>query len=421
MKKVNTTNKVKKIGMILLIGIVLFVVLPLTIASILYSPEYVQRCVFWGDSDVYDYQKFPQRTILAGPEPFFFRQGSAEDEARVRAMLQSALGIDDPDCALEEADTQAFIVIQNDTILYERYFNGTERDSIVTSFSMAKSFISALMGIALAEGYIGSVDDPVTKYLPELAARDPRFSNITLRHLLMMSSGLEFTSEDYPIFIDDMFCDSALAYYHPNLRELALENTRITEPPGRHFLYNNYNLQLIGMVLERATGQNASYYLQEKIWKPIGMEFNGSWSLDSERSGFEQMQSGINARAIDFAKFGRLYLKNGSWNGKQVIPSSWVAESTQEDRSIDRDAYYPQDRFQENGYYKYFWWGYGRDDREYDFAAQGKLDQYIYVSSRADLIIVRNGKQKLPEELKGGIYQFVSAMGESLKKGNAGG
>lgn len=413
-------KKVKKIGMILLIGIVLSVVLPLTIASILYSPEYVQRCVFWGDSDVYDYQKFPQRMILAGPEPFFFRQGSAEDEGRVRAMLQSALGIDDPDCALEEEDTQAFIVIQNDTILYERYFNGTERDSIVTSFSMAKSFTSALMGIALAEGHIESVDDPVTKYLPELVARDPRFSNITLRHLLMMSSGLQFTQEDRPIFIDDMFCDNALAYYHPNLRELALENTRIIEPPGRHFLYNNYNLQLIGMVLERATGQNASYYLQEKIWKPIGMEFNGSWSLDSEKSGFEQMQSGINARAIDFAKFGRLYLKNGSWNGSQVIPAKWVAESTQEDGSLDRATYYLYDQnlegfqfFKDNGYYGYFWWGNRRDDGKYDFSAQGHLGQWIYVSPQADLIIVRNGKRELPKEWGAPMSQFIRAMGKT--------
>ena len=218
-------------------------------------------------------------------------------------MLESALGIDDPDSALEAAGTQAFIVIQNDTILYKRYFNGARRESIVTSFSMAKSFTSALVGIALAEGYIKSVDDPVTKYLPELAARDPRFSNITLRHLLMMSSGLQFTREDRPIFIDDIFSDNSLAYYHPDLRELALENTRIIEPPGRHFLYNNYNLQLIGMVLERATGQNVSYYLQEKICKPISMEFDVSWSLDRQESGFELMQAGINARAIDFAKF----------------------------------------------------------------------------------------------------------------------
>lgn len=277
-------NKVRKIVTIILIAIVLLVVLPLTIASILYSPEYVQRCVFWGASDVYDYQKFPNRTVQAGYDPFFFRQGYAEDEARVSRLLQSALGIDDLDSALEASGTQAFIVIQNDTILYERYFNGARRDSIVTSFSVAKSFTSALVGIALAEGYIRSVNDPVTKYLPELAARDTRFSNITLRHLLMMSSGLQFTSEDYPIFVDDMFCDNALAYYHPNLRELALENTRIIEPPGRHFLYNNYNLQLIGMVLERATGQNVSYTCRRRsasqsVWSSMSP---GAWTARSQ-------------------------------------------------------------------------------------------------------------------------------------------
>ncbi|NYT10555.1 MAG: serine hydrolase [Methanosarcinales archaeon] len=410
-------NKVRKIVTIILIAIVLLVVLPLTIASILYSPEYVQRCVFWGASDVYDYQKFPNRTVQAGYDPFFFRQGYAEDEARVSRLLQSALGIDDLDSALEASGTQAFIVIQNDTILYERYFNGARRDSIVTSFSVAKSFTSALVGIALAEGYIRSVNDPVTKYLPELAARDTRFSNITLRHLLMMSSGLQFTSEDYPIFVDDMFCDNALAYYHPNLRELALENTRIIEPPGQHFLYNNYNLQLIGMVLERATGQNVSYYLQEKIWKPIGMEFDGSWSLDSQESGFELMQAGINARAIDFAKFGRLYLKNGSWNDSQVIPAAWVAESTQEDRSIDRASYYLYDPnyeyyriFKDNGYYGYFRWGLHKDDGKHDFLASGHLTQRIYISPQADLIIVRNGERDLPKDWEPALNPFISAM-----------
>jgi len=410
-------NKVRKIVTIILIAIVLLVVLPLTIASILYSPEYVQRCVFWGASDVYDYQKFPNRTVQAGYDPFFFRQGYAEDEARVSRLLQSALGIDDLDSALEASGTQAFIVIQNDTMLYERYFNGARRDSIVTSFSVAKSFTSALVGIALAEGYIRSVNDPVTKYLPELAARDTRFSNITLRHLLMMSSGLQFTSEDYPIFVDDMFCDNALAYYHPNLRELALENTRIIEPPGQHFLYNNYNLQLIGMVLERATGQNVSYYLQEKIWKPIGMEFDGSWSLDSQESGFELMQAGINARAIDFAKFGRLYLKNGSWNDSQVIPAAWVAESTQEDRSIDRASYYLYDPnyeyyriFKDDGYYGYFWWGLHKDDGKHDFLASGHLTQRIYISPQADLIIVRNGERDLPKDWEQALNPFISAM-----------
>ena len=293
------------------------------------------------------------------------------------------------------------------------------RESIVTSFSMAKSFTSALVGIALAEGHIESVDDPVTKYIPELAARDERFSNITLRHLLMMSSGLRYTSEDNPIYLDDMFSNNVLTYYYPDLRELALENTQIVEPPGLHFLYNDYNPQLLGMVLERTTGQNVSYYLQEKIWKPIGMEYDGSWSMDSQESGFERMESGINARAIDFAKFGRLYLYNGSWNGRQVIDSAWVAESTQEDRSIDRAAYYPQKVLMENGYYRYFWWGNRRDDGSYDFSAQGHLGQWIYVSPQADLIIVRNGEKELPKEWGPPMSQFIRAMGKNVNKTEA--
>jgi hypothetical protein len=312
---------VEKVVKIVLAGsmtIILLLLLSLQIGSLIYSPEYVQRCVFWGESDIYDYQKFPYRELQASPEPFLFRPGSAEDEARVRRIFQSILKIDDMDSFLAASGTQAFIVIQNDTIMYEGYFNGAKRDTMVTSFSMAKSFTSALVGIALAEGRIESVNDPVSKYLPELAASDERFSNITIRHLLMMSSGLRFT--DYPFFTSD----AALTYYYPDLRELARENTRIIEPPGKHFLYNDYSPQLLGLVLERTTGQNVSYYLQEEIWKPIGMEFDGSWSLDSKQSGFELIQVGINARAIDFAKFGRLYLNNGSWNGRRVVPEPWV-------------------------------------------------------------------------------------------------
>jgi len=148
------------------------------------------------------------------------------------------------------------------------------------------------------------------------------------------------------------------------------------------------------------------------------MEFNGSWSLDSEESGFEQMQSGINARAIDFAKFGRLYLKNGGWTGRQVIPAAWVSESTQEDRSVDRAAYYSQnphmDEYQfflGNGYYKYFWWGYRQDEGISDFFASGHLGQIIYISPQADLIIVRNGERSYPK-IWDAMHQFACAMRE---------
>ena len=134
-----------------------------------------------------------------------------------------------------------------------------------------------------------------------------------------MASGLRYNT-DRPI----SFGDDNLTYEFDNLRHLALTETEVVEPPGVTFVYNNYNPLLIGMILERATGKTVTDYLQEKIWTPIGMEFDGSWSLDSKASGFEKMESGINARAIDFAKFGRLYLNNGSWNGEQIVPSAWV-------------------------------------------------------------------------------------------------
>ena len=146
------------------------------------------------------------------------------------------------------------------------------------------------------------------------------------------------------------------------------------------------------MILERATGTSVANYLQETIWKPIGMQYPGSWSLDER--GFEKMESGINARAIDFAKFGRLFLHNGSWEGVQVVPAEWVAESTQPDTSVDYEKYYYDDFIfaDGQGYYKYMWWGIQRDELNYDFMALGNHGQIIYISPQSNLIILRYGE-----------------------------
>jgi CubicO group peptidase (beta-lactamase class C family) len=259
---------------------------------------------------------------------------------------------------------------------------------------VAKSFTTALIGIAIEEEYIGSVDDPITDYLPELAERDQRFGEITIRDLMMMAAGLEY-QDMRPALLNG---DDVLTTYYPDQRQLALEHTQIVDPPGQYFLYNKYHPQLLGLILERATGVSVTEYTQEKLWDGLGMEFSGSWSLDSEASGFEKMEAGLNARAIDFAKLGRLYLQNGSWDGVQVMPAEWVAESTQVDPSRQRDTYYPDEMGQIifdtlQGYYKYMWYGYARDGDEYDFAAEGDHGQYIYVSPYKNLIIVRNGTE----------------------------
>lgn len=397
-----------------IIGILLgLIALPLFVAVLVYPYEYVRRIVSWRESDVGDYlYNFPSHSLEAAPTTFRFKEDL--DEERIEELFENILDIDDFEGFLEGENTLAFIVIQEDQILYEKYFDETQRESLVTSYSVAKSFASALIGIAIEEGYINSVNDPITDYLPELSERDSRFKEITIRHLLLMASGLEFQEDRWALFNGD----GALTTYYPDQRRAALEFTHIIDPPGEYFLYNKYHPQLLGLILERTTGMSVSEYLQQVIWDPIGMEFGGSMSIDSEESDFEKMEAGINARAIDFAKFGRLFLKNGEWNGVQVIPVEWVAESTQPDRSVLDAAYYTDDFGQTifddlGGYYKYMWYGYLREGSDLDFTAQGDRGQYIYVSPFKNLIIVRNatayGELSIHEWMSL-IYQFASEL-----------
>jgi CubicO group peptidase (beta-lactamase class C family) len=356
----------------------------LLVSCLLHPPTYVYRLLFWGFADVGDYRRFPAQELATGPSDWSF--GRSAGEARVAEIFEAQPEVDRLDAFLASHDTQAFLVIQDDAILYEKYFSGMERDSIVTSFSVAKSFVSALVGIAIDEGRIADVGDPITDYLPELAERDPRFSRITIRDLLRMSSGIRY--QEFP----SPYGDDAKTYYYPDLRALALEQTEVVDEPGAAFLYNNYHPLLLGLILERATGVPVAEYLQERIWEPLGMEYPGSWSLDSIASGFPKMESGINARAIDFARFGRLYLNGGTWQGLQIVSAAWVEESTRMEPVADRRSYYPEwfDLPTAELRYGYLWWGIRRGEDECDFAAEGNLGQIIYVSPRSKLIMVKN-------------------------------
>lgn len=364
------------------VALITFFVVWIAVAAIVYSPEYVRRVLVWRETDVGDYlHNFPKRELTAAPQPYLFE--NAPDEKRVSAAFASALGADDLETFLTNTDTQSFIVIQDGKILYERYFNGWQRDSMVTSFSVAKSFDSTLIGIAVKEGYIGSVDDPITDYLPELAARDPRFQRITIRHLLNMSSGLEFQADRWFLFNGD----DPLTSYYPDQRHIALTNTHIKDPAGEYFLYDKYHPQLLGMILERATGMSVTELTQTRLWDPLGMEFDGAWCLDSTDSGFEKMEAGLNARAIDYAKLGQLFLQNGNWNGAQIVSPEWVALAS----GTNPDGRAPA--YAEDSYYAFMWWGIGRADAPPDYTAEGDHGQFIYVSPSHRLVIVRTGNE----------------------------
>ncbi len=332
------------------------VVLLLAVAMLVYPPVYVYRALVWQQSDAFDWQKFPSHPLHAAATAYRFPQAP---DPRVEALFGQLAGTADWNSFLESKSTQDFIVIRDGKVLYEKYFNNTQRDSIVTSFSVAKSFNSALIGMAIQDGCIKSVDDPVTDYLPEVGERDPRFKQITIRHLLLMASGLEYQAFR-PLLLNS---DDILTTYYPDQRKISLENTHIIDLPGQYYRYNKYHPQLLGMILERTTGMPVTSYLQTRIWDALGMEFDGSWSTDSESSNFEKMETGVNARAIDFAKLGVLYLNGGQWQGNQVLSKAWVDESTQPLFPADYAEYYNEwiQSLPGRGYYKYMWLGMARE------------------------------------------------------------
>lgn len=312
------------------------------------------------ESDVGDQHRFPARQIPAG-------DASRLPAGREAELLAPALDADgramDLDHLLRETDTQAFVVAHEDRLVYERYFGGADRGTLETSFSVAKSFVSTLVGIAIEEGRIDDLDDPVTDYLPELAARDPRFERIALRDLLTMSSGVGYSESELPW----PWGDDTYTYYGVDLREVALERSEVERPPGQDWHYNNYNPLLLGLVLERATGMSVSSYMATRLWQPLGAGSDATWNLDSEGSGFEKLESGLNATAVDYARFGLLFLHGGTWKGERVIPAEWARDATAAQTATDYD-----------NSYGYFWWVDAQ--RPGNFYAFGNYGQYIYVA-----------------------------------------
>ncbi|MCK6585319.1 MAG: beta-lactamase family protein [Anaerolineales bacterium] len=380
-------RRLKRISVIIL-SPVLFIILAAFIALSMYdSPEYAWRLLRYGQSDINDYLIFPERVIQNGEKVSVLE--------KIEGSLPRTISWHDPIMKQERVEklpelfeltaTNAFILLRDDRVVYERYFNGTGPESIHTSFSATKSFVSALIGAAIADGSIASVDDPVIQYIPELAGRG--LDSLTIRDLLLMNSGIRYEyNRDLP-FYKHPFGDDSLTYYSPDLRKTALRVEADGKPIGKTFHYNNYHLLLEGMILERSTGMSVSEYMQEKIWKPMGAEYPASWSLDSEESGFEKMESGINARVLDYARFGSIFLHNGFWNDAQILPEEWVYESTS---PIQRD-WGLEVLNDGKWYYKYHWVGLQNGDGTYDFYAHGHFEQLVYVAPRKNVVIVRLG------------------------------
>ncbi len=354
-----------------------------------FSSCHIVRYVYWNYANIDDYKKFPVDTLSNAPPSFHFYTNPNLYRLTLPTKFHTTCDTCSLDDYLIKQNTLAFLVVRNDTLIYEKYFKGYSREAIFPSFSVTKSYVSALVGIAIDEGYIKSIDQPVTDFIPELKSRG--FQKVTIKDLLEMRSGIKF-SENYI----NPFGKIAKFYYGLDLKKYTLHLKAVSEP-GMTYNYQSANAQILAMVLERATGKRISDYLEEKIWKPLGMEFDGSWSLDSKKHRDVKAFCCINGRAVDFAKFGRLYLNDGQWENKEIIPVRWIRESL---------TVYNDSRDIQGYPYTYFW----RVTEEHDFFAKGLLGQYIYVSPKKNTIIVRIGAKagniNWPELFKGIVEEL---------------
>jgi len=229
------------------------------------------------------------------------------------------------DAYLARQPATGLLIARGDTILVERYqYARTDRDRF-TSWSMAKTVTSMLIGIAIAEGFIRSVDDPAAAYVPELAGTE--YGRTSLRHLLQMSSGVRFR-EDYRAGSSDI-ARLVLATYlrrgTGGVSAVTPFNQRLA-PPGRRFSYSSAETQVLGLVLRAATGRPLAEYLEAKIWQPMGAEADATWLVDN--SGQEAAFCCLNAVLRDYARLGLLLAQGGGWRGRQLIPAAWVIEAT---------------------------------------------------------------------------------------------
>lgn len=278
---------------------------------------------------------------------------------------------------LEELKTVAYLIIKDDSLCFEKYWEGYGPTSHSNSFSMAKSIVGALVGVAIQEGHINSLDQPVGDFLPEFKEGDK--GKITLRHLLTMSSGIGF-GESYI----NPLSYPARANYGTNLRELVFSYDAENEP-GVSFVYSSGNSQLLSFVLKAATGKSVSEYAAEKLWGPIGAESPALWSLDTE-GGEEKAFCCFNSNARDFARMGQLYLNGGSWNGRQILPLDYVAWSVVPAPLTEKTG-------EPQGRYGLHWWIIEYNGQQV-FYMRGLSGQYVLVVPDKRMVVVRLGHKR---------------------------
>ncbi len=326
-----------------------------------------------------DYEYFDNREIAnSNPEPWpihkNFNQFIETEELKVLN---------------EQRETKSFLVIKNDSIVFEKYYDGYDENSLSNSFSVAKSIVVSLMGKAIMEGKIKGLDQPVSDYFDEY--KEGLASELTVGDLASMSSGMKWNEKYYSVI--NITSES---YFTDDLRSVILRQ-KIIDKPGQSFRYSSGDTQLLAMVIEKATGTTLSDYLSEKFWKPMGAENNALWQLDSDNYGMEKAYCCIASTARDFARFGKLYINNGKWGNEIILDSSFVELAT-------------KPVFNSSPYYGYGWWLYNFEGKKV-FTMNGHRGQFVISFPEENIIIVRQGsfnEKGRVSNKSGDLYKYIS-------------
>jgi CubicO group peptidase (beta-lactamase class C family) len=368
-------------------GIGLILVL-LAISAFVYRQElnqlYQTAHLFDEETIVHNFQHideiFPTAEIKGGGKVVPFERGRYELPTSF-TYKQTTFNTEE---FLEDTATTGLLILHNDVLTLERYHLGHTAETPHIAWSVSKSFLSALFGIAIADGHIRDIMQPVTDYVPEL--KGSGYDGVSIKNVLQMSSGVGF-NEDYGDPDSDINRMGEALALGSSLVEFASTLERVRKP-GTLQHYVSIDTQVLGTVLVNATGIDLATYTSEKIWKPLGMEGRAYWMVDS--TGMGMAFGGLNATLRDFARFGRLYLNRGKWNGGQVVPEAWVVASTTPDAPHLMPG--PKPNSDNNMGYGYQWWM--PEDWIGDFIALGVYDQMIYVDPSSNLVIAKHSANR---------------------------
>lgn len=370
----------------LLIFIGLLIV-TLYIFDIDYLLKAVRTIYLKGHTTAYleDYKEFDNQTIAASDNPQPWVNHTEYNKVAATDRLNKAN---------KDWGTIAYIIIKNDSIWFENYYDGFDENSKSNSFSMAKSYVSGMMQKAIEQGYIKSLNQPICDFLPAFC--EGLANKTTVGDLSSMSSGTNWDEAYYsPLSI------TTRAYFDDDLAKV-MNGLKVVQEPGQGFKYASGDTQMLAMVIEKATGKKLYNYFEETFWKPLGSENESLWQVDSEDHDLVKAYCCIASNAKDFARYGKLFKDHGKWNGKQLIDSSFVAKSI-------------TPRFSESPEYGYGWWMKTINGKKFNMM-RGHLGQYVIVQPEDNIIIVRLGHQKSPDSGIGAFTNDISIYIEEAYK-----